>query len=72
MKHDLEKEKKEILDACYDNVKCVLEDNRKMFDKVLKVLMKKGTMSGDEFVELINDEIEEINKEDTVELVEAC
>ena len=53
MTQKLDEEKKKILDSCYENVKKVLQDNRKMFDKVLKELMDKGTITGDEFVELL-------------------
>ena len=55
MTQKLDEEKKKILDSCYENVKKVLQDNRKMFDKVLKELMDKGTITGDEFVELIKE-----------------
>lgn len=51
----LDEEKKEILDSCYENVKKVLQDNKKMFDKVLKELMNKGTITGDEFVKLLQE-----------------
>ena len=38
-----------------ENVKKVLQTNRKMFDKVLDTLMKKGTITGEEFTELVKN-----------------
>lgn len=55
MTQKLDAEKKKTFDACYENVKKVLQDNRKMFDKVLNELMKKGTLTGEEFVNLVKD-----------------
>ena len=46
---------KKILDDCYNNVKKVLQTNKKMFDKVLNELMKKGTLTGEAFVDLIKE-----------------
>ena len=53
MTQKLDDEKKKILDDCYANVKKVLQTNKKMFDKVLNELMKKGTLTGEEFVDLV-------------------
>ena len=53
MQQKLDAEKKKVLDSCYENVKKVLQTNRKMFDKVLDTLMKKGTITGEEFTELV-------------------
>ena len=55
MTQKLDAEKKKTFDACYENVKKVLQDNRKMFDKVLNELMKKGTLTGEEFVNLVKE-----------------
>lgn len=55
MTQKLDNEKKKILEDCYANVKKVLQDNKKMFDKVLKSLMEKGTITGEEFVKLIKE-----------------
>ena len=55
MTQKLDAEKKKIFDDCYENVKKVLQTNRKMFDKVLNELMKKGTLTGEEFVSLVKD-----------------
>ena len=49
----LDQEKKETLDSCYENVKNVIKTNKEMFDKVLDVLMEKGTLTGEEFVKLV-------------------
>lgn len=51
----LDAEKKKTFDDCYENVKKVLQTNRKMFDKVLNELMKKGTLTGEEFVNLVKE-----------------
>lgn len=53
MQQKLDQEKKATLDSCYENVKNVIKTNKKMFDKVLDVLMEKGTLTGEEFVELV-------------------
>jgi len=55
MTQKLDAEKKKTFDDCYENVKKVLQTNRKMFDKVLNELMKKGTLTGEEFVNLIKE-----------------
>lgn len=55
MTQKLDAEKKKTFDACYENVKKVLQDNRKMFDKVLNELMEKGTLTGEEFVNLVKE-----------------
>lgn len=49
----LDIEKKKTLDSCYENVKKVLQTNKKMFDDVLNVLMDKGTITGEEFTSLV-------------------
>ena len=49
----LDAEKKKTLDSCYENVKKVIIDHKKMFDKVLDALMEKGTMTGEEFVKVL-------------------
>ena len=53
MQQKLDQEKKETLDTCYENVKNVIKTNKEMFDKVLDVLMEKGTLTGEEFVKLV-------------------
>jgi AAA ATPase central domain protein len=53
MQQKLDQEKKETLDSCYENVKNVIKTNKEMFDKVLDVLMEKGTLTGEEFVKLV-------------------
>ena len=53
MSQDLDKEKKNILDECYKETKKMLEEHRELFDKVINELMEKGTMSGEEFLELV-------------------
>ena len=55
MQQKLDQEKKETLDSCYENVKNVIKTNKRMFDKVLDVLMEKGTLTGEEFVKLVKD-----------------
>ena len=55
MQQKLDQEKKETLDLCYENVKNVIKTNKRMFDKVLDVLMEKGTLTGEEFVKLVKD-----------------
>ena len=55
MQQKLDQEKKETLDSCYENVKNVIKTNKEMFDKVLDVLMEKGTLTGEEFVKLVKD-----------------
>lgn len=41
MTQNLDKEKKKILDECYNETKKMLEDNRAIFDKVINELMEK-------------------------------
>ena len=53
MQKKLDIEKKKTLDSCYENVKKVLQTNKKMFDDVLNVLMDKGTITGEEFTSLV-------------------
>ena len=53
MQQKLDIEKKKTLDSCYENVKKVLQTNKTMFEKVLDTLMKKGTITGEEFAELV-------------------
>lgn len=53
MAQKLDNEKKKTMDACYENVKKVIQDHKKMFDKVLNTLMEKGTMTGEEFVKAL-------------------
>ena len=55
MEQKLDTEKKKVLDSCYENVKGVLKTNKKMFDKVLDVLMEKGTITGEEFTKLVKE-----------------
>ena len=55
MEQKLDAEKKKVLDSCYENVKGVLKTNKKMFDKVLDVLMEKGTITGEEFTKLVKE-----------------
>lgn len=55
MEQKLDAEKKKLLDSCYENVKGVLKTNKKMFDKVLDVLMEKGTITGEEFTKLVKE-----------------
>ena len=53
MTQKLDAEAKKTMDSCYENVKKVIIDNKKMFDKVLDTLMEKGTITGEEFVKII-------------------
>ena len=53
MLQKLDFEKKEILDNCYQNVMRVLNENIHLFNDILDVLMEKGTLTGEEFVEII-------------------
>lgn len=53
MLQKLDNEMKETLDSCYANVSNVLKNNMGMFDKVLNTLMEKGTLTGDQFVEVL-------------------
>jgi cell division protease FtsH len=46
---------KEILDDCYEKAKTTLEENRGLFDKVLDYLMSKGTITGEEFTDLVKE-----------------
>ena len=55
MQQKLDIEKKKTLDSCYENVKKVLQTNKSMFEKVLDTLMKKGTITGEEFSELVKN-----------------
>ena len=55
MQQKLDIEKKKTLDSCYENVKKVLQTNRSMFEKVLDTLMQKGTITGEEFSELVKN-----------------
>ena len=55
MEQKLDAEKKKVLDSCYENVKGVLKTNKKMFGKVLDVLMEKGTITGEEFTKLVKE-----------------
>ena len=53
MLQKLDNEMKETLDSCYANVSNVLKNNMGMFDKVLNTLMEKGTLTGEQFVEVL-------------------
>ena len=53
MQQKLDAEKKKVLESCYENVLNVLKNNKKMFENVLDTLMKKGTITGQEFLELL-------------------
>ena len=53
MTQKLDAEAKKTMDSCYENVKKVIIDHKKMFDKVLDALMEKGTMTGEEFVKVL-------------------
>lgn len=53
MTQKLDIEVKKTMDSCYENVKKVIIDNKKMFDKVLDTLMEKGTITGEEFVKIL-------------------
>ena len=55
MQQNMDKEKKATLEMCYNETKKMLEENRHLFDKVLNVLLEKGSLSGEEFVELIKN-----------------
>lgn len=55
MEQKLDVEKKKVFENCYENVKKVLKDNMQIFNKVLKELMKKGTLTGKEFINLIKE-----------------
>ncbi len=55
MEQKLDAEKKKIFEDCYENVKTVLRNNITMFNQVLKELMKKGTLTGEEFIDLIKE-----------------
>ena len=55
VKENMDKEKKATLEMCYNETKKMLEENRHLFDKVLNVLLEKGSLSGEEFVELIKN-----------------
>ena len=55
MQQNMDKEKKATLEMCYNETKKMLEENRHLFDKVLDVLLEKGSLSGEEFVELIKN-----------------
>ena len=50
---EVNKEMKKILADCYENTKTVLMENKPMFDKVLDYLMTKGTITGEEFLKLV-------------------
>ena len=56
MSQYLDKEKKSILDQCYEETKKMLEEHRDLFDKVINELMEKGTMSGEEFLKVVKDD----------------
>ena len=55
MTQNLDKEKRHLLEECYNETKKMLEDNKKMFDNVINKLMEKGTLSGEEFLELVKN-----------------
>ena len=55
MMQKLDIEKKILLDSCYQNVLKVLKEHEFIFNKVLETLMEKGTMTGEEFVDLIKE-----------------
>ena len=55
MTQNLDKEKKYLLETCYNETKKMIEDNRRIFDIVINDLMEKGTMSGDDFLKLVKE-----------------
>ncbi|MBR3891380.1 MAG: AAA family ATPase [Bacilli bacterium] len=55
MLQKLDIEKRNVLESCYQNVLRVLKENEYMFNKILGVLMEKGTLTGEEFVALIKE-----------------
>ena len=57
MSQKLDEEKKKILDECYKETMKMLEEHRELFDKVINVLMEKGTMSGEEFLKVVKEAI---------------
>ena len=55
MLQKLDIEKRNILESFYQNDLRVLKENEYMFNKILGVLMEKGTLTGEEFVALIKE-----------------
>jgi hypothetical protein len=49
----LEQEKKSVLEMCYQDATTILKNSKDLFDKCIDELMKKGTLTGEEFVQLI-------------------
>ena len=55
MHDELDEEKKKILESCYNETKKMIGYNRKLFNKVLNILLEKKSMSGDEFITLLKE-----------------
>ena len=55
MIQDLDKEKKQLLTDCYNETKRMLKENIDVFNKVIDKLMEKGTLSGEEFLQLVKN-----------------
>jgi ATP-dependent Zn protease len=53
-KHNIEKEVKSIVDVCYNNVKEIITKKKKNIEKVANVLLDYETLSGSEFLSIIN------------------
>jgi len=61
-KISIEEQRKQLND-CYNNVLSLLSDNKGLFDKVLSYLMDKGTITGEEFIKVIEEKEEVVAEE---------
>ncbi len=51
----IDTEIKRIIDTCYDSAKKILIDNRGILDEIVKVLLEKETIDGDEFNSILQN-----------------
>lgn len=54
-KQKIDEEKKAVLDKCYEETKELINKNTNLFYKCLDYLIEKGTISGEELLDLLKD-----------------
>ena len=54
-KQKIDEEKKNVLDKCYEETKELINKNTNLFYKCLDYLIEKGTISGEELLDLLKD-----------------
>ena len=52
----IDEEVKEMLKVAYDKAKKIIEDHREVMDEIAEFLIEKETITGEEFMEILNKE----------------